>query len=181
MLLPAVAFAAAYTKGQVWSPPQTKLAAPVPVPRANVPSMLKHSAARDTSLRPVQLPRAVDLPTAGEVTTSLPSASVKANADGLHAVADSAPAAARVGSSPLWVAAATTGAAAPSKVQVRFVAPETARQAGFTSGLLFGVARGDAATAAGSVSLQLDPSLLAGESGVTWGSGCAWWNCPHVR
>ncbi len=162
MLLPGVAMAATYAKGQVWSPPQTKLAAVHPVPRASEPS----TTARKSFPAPktYQVP-AVALPSAGTATASLPQAAAGERTAGGRAAAAVAPAAARVGSSPVWVAAATSGTAAPAKVQVRFVAPATARKAGFTSGLVFGIARNDASTAAGKVSVQLDPELLSGEGG----------------
>ena len=161
MLLPGVAMAATYAKGQVWAPPQTKLAATHAVPGSYAPSTTARKSA--PASKTYQIP-GVALPSAGTATASL-SRKVAAGSAGGRTASSTSTAAARVGSSPVWVAAATTGAAAPAKVQVRFVAPATARKAGFSSGLVFGIARNDASTAAGRVSVQLDPELLSGEGG----------------
>ncbi len=153
MLLPDVSVAATYAKHQVWSPPQTSLPASAPVPGWYAPPA-KAAAKRPTAAG-YQVP-AVDLPYAGNVTAAL-ATSGKAG--------EKASSVARVGTTPVWVAAVTTGRAAPAKVQVRFVDPAVARKAGFTAGLIFGVARNDASVAAGTVGLQVDPQLLDGEGG----------------
>jgi RHS repeat-associated protein len=164
MFLPAVAFAAAYAPGQVWTPPQTKLASTTPVP-GSFASTTPNSAARKAAESPAYRAPRVDLPTPGTTTTALTGAARStASATSRNPSAATA-ASTRVGTSPLWVAPATSGAAAPAKVQVRFAATAAVRKAGFSSGLVFGVARSDASTSAGKVTVQLDPSLLAGESG----------------
>jgi RHS repeat-associated protein len=160
---PDVAFAAHYAKGQVWSPPQTPLEQAKGVPGSYAPKGKSHPL---TSPVPHHQAPAVDLPRAGQTTTAIGTGPVARLAAG-PVVAGTA---ARVGSSPLWVAAATSGAAAPSGVNVRFADPTAARKGGITSGLLFGVARGDASTTAGRVAVQLDPSLLTGEGGADLGS-----------
>ncbi|MBF9073904.1 RHS repeat domain-containing protein [Streptacidiphilus fuscans] len=162
--LPDMAFAAQYAKGQVWSPPQTPLAPAKGVPRADATSVKSHQVV--PTVRPYRAP-AVDLPKAGQTTTALGAAGAVAPLAKSRVVTGTA---SRVGTSPLWVAAAATGSAAPSGVQVRFADPAAARKGGITSGLMFGVARGDRAGTDGKVAVQLDPSLLTGEGGGNLGS-----------
>ncbi|MHA6759594.1 hypothetical protein [Streptacidiphilus sp. PAMC 29251] len=143
MLLPNTAVAAQYAKGQVWSPPQTPLAQAKSVPGSYVSKV--RPAAKAPAQSAYSTP-AVDLPRAGQSATSLASPGKQA----MQALPDGkvvSGAAVRVGTSPLWVAPAATGAAAPSGVQVRFAAPATARKGGITSGVLFGLERADHSTA----------------------------------
>jgi hypothetical protein len=166
VLVPGVAFAAAYAKGQVWTPPQTKLQSTTPVPGSYASTV---ASARKSAAASAYRAPAVALPAAGTTTTTVAPAAgahpdLAAAAKGATTTS-SVPGAARVGTSPVWVAAATTGSAAPAKVQVRFADPATVRKAGISTGLVFGVARGDASTAAGKIGIQLDPSLLTGEGG----------------
>ncbi|MFC1416245.1 RHS repeat domain-containing protein [Streptacidiphilus cavernicola] len=163
MLVPGVALAAQYAKNQVWSPPQTALPHTVPVPGAYATGTARQAA--KSAAAPYRVP-AVDLPAAGQTATALGQSPVAPLAR--SRVVSGTPA--RVGTSPLWVAAATTGAAAPSGVQVRFQDPATARKAGFTTGVVFGVGRGDGTAKAGKVAVQVDPGLLTGEGGADLGS-----------
>ncbi len=156
--VPDTAFAAHYAKGQVWSPPQTQLVHAKGVPGSYVSDAKSRQA---SAAKPYRAP-AVDLPQAGQTTTGLAGSGAPATLAKSRVATGSA---ARVGTSPLWVAAAATGTAAPSGVQVRFADPATARKGGITSGLLFGIARGDRADTGGKVAVQLDPSLLTGEGG----------------
>jgi len=166
MFVPGVAIAASYAPGQVWSPPQTPLPTTTPVPRSSAPTA--RSAIKKAPTAAVGKLPTVDLPEASTATASLAPAVRGAQAAAARGGSDGASkplVAARVGTSPVWVAAATSGAAAPSKVQVRFADPAAARRAGFPLGLVFGVARSDASTAAGKVDVQFEPSLLSGEGG----------------
>ena len=166
LAVPAVAFAATDTKGQLWNPPQTELAALKPVPGTYAPSRSGSSASRQAVPSVTYKVPPVDLPKAGSDTVTLAGAGTVATGQAVATAQSATKAVAvRVGTTPVWVAAATTGTAAPAKVQVRFADPATVRKAGIASGLLFGVARRDASSQGGEISLQVDPELLAGEGG----------------
>ncbi|WP_370112840.1 RHS repeat domain-containing protein [Streptacidiphilus sp. MAP12-33] len=157
-VLPDMAFAAHHFKGQIWSPPQTPLPHTKGVPGTYASNVKGHLA--PLSRHSFQPPK-VDLPNAGQSTSALTQGPVAQLA---KSQVVSGPAA-RVGTSPLWVASAANGAAAPHGVQVRFADPAAARKGGIKSGVLFGISRNDTSAASGKVAVQLDPNLLAGEGG----------------
>ena len=167
-MMPSIALAAAVTAGQVWSPPQTPLPTMAPVPRSDTPARVTPPAPAAKTQR-YQVPP-VNLPKAGTTAVALPAASAPAaRTPTASAAATGGAMAARVGTSPLYIARAATGSAAPSTVQVKFADPAQARKDGFRSGLLFSISRQDAVAAAGKVSVQLDTRQLAGEAGGNYG------------
>ncbi|WP_426512584.1 RHS repeat-associated core domain-containing protein [Dactylosporangium sp. McL0621] len=155
----ANAVAAPAATGGAWTPPNTPKATAQPVPRGHqrgesveatsVPKMPQYQA-------PAFVP-----PAAGTRTVTLAAPDVAARTLDQHERQHRGRPAA-VDGAPVWVGG---NAAAPGVVQVDVAAPDRADAAGVASGLLLGVRRADASTAAAPVQVQVSPGAFAGRFG----------------
>lgn len=168
--------AASYSKGQIWSPPNTKVAKVAPVPGTHQKGAAGTAKASTTDGKPYQVPK-VSLPAAGSVDVALNPTGVSPFA-AAAAKGQKQPTAtlAQAGTAPVYVGSGLSGT--PAKVKVQFAAHATAMKAG-VDGLLLSVSRADGATGTGSVAVAVDPKALAGLYGGGFSDRLEWFQVPE--